>query len=105
MDPPRFLTPGDVGEVEIEGIGTISNPVVSPGDERRLSHERRAAARHHRHAKHAARLNPEIDYPKTVEDLLAEAKRCQEAGASILHFHGEEYWTEAIETPFAPRPI
>ena len=31
MDPPRFLTPGDVGEVEIEGIGTISNPVVSPG--------------------------------------------------------------------------
>ena len=41
-------------------------------------------------------LNPDIDYPKTVEDLLAEAKRCQEAGASILHFHGEEYWTEAI---------
>jgi acylpyruvate hydrolase len=27
--PPRFLQPGDVVHVEIEGLGTLSNPVVS----------------------------------------------------------------------------
>jgi 2-keto-4-pentenoate hydratase/2-oxohepta-3-ene-1,7-dioic acid hydratase in catechol pathway len=27
--PPRFLQPGDTFEVEIEGIGTLSNPVVA----------------------------------------------------------------------------
>jgi len=26
--PPRFMVPGDVVEVEIEGIGVLSNPVV-----------------------------------------------------------------------------
>jgi 2-keto-4-pentenoate hydratase/2-oxohepta-3-ene-1,7-dioic acid hydratase in catechol pathway len=26
--PPRFMKPGDVCEVEIEGIGTLSNPIV-----------------------------------------------------------------------------
>jgi 2-keto-4-pentenoate hydratase/2-oxohepta-3-ene-1,7-dioic acid hydratase in catechol pathway len=26
--PPVYLQPGDVVEVEIEGIGTLSNPVV-----------------------------------------------------------------------------
>jgi hypothetical protein len=26
--PPRFLSAGDVVEVSIDGIGTISNPVV-----------------------------------------------------------------------------
>lgn len=29
MDPQRFLTPGDVVEVSIEGIGSMSNPVVA----------------------------------------------------------------------------
>jgi 5-carboxymethyl-2-hydroxymuconate isomerase len=29
MDPPRSLAPGDVVETEIEGIGTLRNPVVS----------------------------------------------------------------------------
>ncbi len=28
MDPPRFLHSGDLVEIEIEGIGTLSNPVV-----------------------------------------------------------------------------
>lgn len=28
FDPPRFLQPGDLVEVEVEGIGTLSNPVV-----------------------------------------------------------------------------
>lgn len=27
FDPPRFLAPGDVVEVEVSGIGTLSNPV------------------------------------------------------------------------------
>ena len=42
-------------------------------------------------------LHPEVEYPRTVESLIAEAKRCEDAGAAILHFHGEEYWTEALE--------
>lgn len=29
MDPPRFLKPGDVVEVEVEGIGIVRNPIVS----------------------------------------------------------------------------
>jgi 2-keto-4-pentenoate hydratase/2-oxohepta-3-ene-1,7-dioic acid hydratase in catechol pathway len=28
MSPPRSLKPGDVVEVEIEGIGVLRNPVV-----------------------------------------------------------------------------
>lgn len=28
MDPPRFLQPGDVVRCEVDGIGTIENPVV-----------------------------------------------------------------------------
>ncbi len=42
-------------------------------------------------------LNPDIDYPQTVEALVEESQRCEEAGAAILHFHGERYWTEAID--------
>jgi len=29
FDPPKFLQPGDVVEVHIEGIGTLTNPVVA----------------------------------------------------------------------------
>lgn len=29
--PPRYLAPGDVVEVEIEGLGTLRNPVVDEG--------------------------------------------------------------------------
>ena len=42
-------------------------------------------------------LEPGAEYPTTVEALVEEAKRCEAAGASILHFHGEKYWTEAID--------
>jgi 2-keto-4-pentenoate hydratase/2-oxohepta-3-ene-1,7-dioic acid hydratase in catechol pathway len=28
MDPPRSLAPGDVVEVEVEGIGVLRNPVI-----------------------------------------------------------------------------
>ena len=33
MDPQRHLSPGDVVEVEIEGIGSLTNPVVGRGSE------------------------------------------------------------------------
>lgn len=39
-EPPIWLTPGDVVEVEIEGLGTLTNPVV--GEDRRLQ-ERNAS--------------------------------------------------------------
>jgi 3-keto-5-aminohexanoate cleavage enzyme len=42
-------------------------------------------------------LHPEVEYPTTVESLVEEAGRCERAGASILHFHGEGYWSEAID--------
>ncbi len=42
-------------------------------------------------------LHPEVAYPQTVEALVEEAVRCEEAGASILHFHGETYWAAAID--------
>lgn len=32
FDPPRFLVPGDVVEVEAEGIGVLRNEVVDEGD-------------------------------------------------------------------------
>jgi 2-keto-4-pentenoate hydratase/2-oxohepta-3-ene-1,7-dioic acid hydratase in catechol pathway len=28
FDPPIYLAPGDVVEISIDGIGTLSNPVV-----------------------------------------------------------------------------
>ena len=31
FDPPRWLAPGDVVEVEVSGVGTLSNPVVDEG--------------------------------------------------------------------------
>jgi 3-keto-5-aminohexanoate cleavage enzyme len=40
-------------------------------------------------------LQPDVPYPRTVEELEAEAVRCRDAGAAILHMHAEE-WTRAI---------
>lgn len=40
-------------------------------------------------------LHPEIEYPQTPADLAAEAARCEEAGAAILHMHADD-WTGAI---------
>jgi 3-keto-5-aminohexanoate cleavage enzyme len=42
-------------------------------------------------------LHPEIDYPRTAEALVEESARCEAAGATILHFHGEGFWSEAID--------
>lgn len=33
-------------------------------------------------------LQPDVKYPKTVEELVAEAVRCRENGAAVLHTHG-----------------
>lgn len=32
FDPPKFLTPGQVLEVEVEGIGVLRNPVIAEAD-------------------------------------------------------------------------
>ena len=32
--PPVFLAPGDVCEVEVEGLGVLSNPIVGESAER-----------------------------------------------------------------------
>lgn len=41
-------------------------------------------------------LAPEVPYPRTAEEIVAEAELCERAGASILHTHAEEQWTEVI---------
>lgn len=43
-------------------------------------------------------LHPGIDYPRTAEDFAAEARRCEEAGARIIHMHGEDWpeWIAAV---------
>src|SRR5258707_1164478 len=41
-------------------------------------------------------LHPEVEYPKTLDALVGEAKLCEQAGAAVLHMHAEKHWTEAI---------
>jgi 3-keto-5-aminohexanoate cleavage enzyme len=41
-------------------------------------------------------LHPEVNYPKTLEEIVKEARLCQEAGAAVLHMHAERQWKEAI---------
>jgi 3-keto-5-aminohexanoate cleavage enzyme len=41
-------------------------------------------------------LHPEVEYPKTLEALVAEAQLCEAAGAAVLHMHAEKNWVEAI---------
>jgi 2-keto-4-pentenoate hydratase/2-oxohepta-3-ene-1,7-dioic acid hydratase in catechol pathway len=31
-DPPRFLSPGDVTEIEVTGVGILRNEIVAPGE-------------------------------------------------------------------------
>jgi 3-keto-5-aminohexanoate cleavage enzyme len=40
-------------------------------------------------------LHPEIEYPRSPLELAAEAKRCEQAGAAILHVHADD-WAGAI---------
>jgi 3-keto-5-aminohexanoate cleavage enzyme len=36
-------------------------------------------------------LQPEIPYPETAEAMAEEARRCEEAGAAILHMHADDW--------------
>ncbi len=41
-------------------------------------------------------LHPEIDYPRTPQAIAAEARLCQENGATILHTHAEGKWQATV---------
>jgi len=40
-------------------------------------------------------LRPDVPYPGTPAEMATEARRCQDAGAAILHVHAEQ-WPETI---------
>lgn len=41
-------------------------------------------------------LHPEIDYPRTVDAIVEEARLCREKGAAVYHIHGEGQWSQVI---------
>ena len=41
-------------------------------------------------------LQPDVAYPRSVEEIAAEARRCEQAGARIFHIHAEGQWAEVI---------
>lgn len=41
-------------------------------------------------------LHPEIPFPASPSDMAEEAKRCEEAGASIVHLHSTKEWGALI---------
>jgi 3-keto-5-aminohexanoate cleavage enzyme len=43
-------------------------------------------------------LHPEAEYPRTPDEVGAESRRCEEAGASILHLHSMAGWKELVES-------
>ncbi len=42
-------------------------------------------------------LQPDVPYPHSVDEIVAEARRCEQAGARIFHIHAEGRWAEVIE--------
>jgi len=50
-------------------------------------------------------LHPEVDYPHTPQAIAEEAKRCYQAGATILHTHGDGKWAETIQAVRESCPI
>ncbi|MFC2043547.1 3-keto-5-aminohexanoate cleavage protein [Chloroflexota bacterium] len=42
-------------------------------------------------------LQPQFEYPNTIPGLVEEAKRCEKAGASVLHIHADNNWAETIQ--------
>jgi 3-keto-5-aminohexanoate cleavage enzyme len=40
-------------------------------------------------------LRPEVEYPRTPEEMAEEARRCEDAGAAILHMHADD-WTGTV---------
>ncbi len=41
-------------------------------------------------------LEPAVPYPQTVEEIAAEARLCEQAGARIFHTHAQGMWTKVI---------
>lgn len=41
-------------------------------------------------------MNPGVEYPQTPGDIAAEARRCEEAGASVFHIHAEGQWRPVL---------
>jgi 3-keto-5-aminohexanoate cleavage enzyme len=41
-------------------------------------------------------LHPEVEYPRTPEEIALEARLCREKGAAVFHIHGEGQWPEVI---------
>ena len=41
-------------------------------------------------------LQPDVVYPLSVEEIAAEARLCEQAGARIFHIHAEGQWAEVI---------
>jgi 3-keto-5-aminohexanoate cleavage enzyme len=40
-------------------------------------------------------LEPDVPHPRTVEEMVAEAQRCEAAGAQVLHVHADD-WTPMV---------
>jgi 3-keto-5-aminohexanoate cleavage enzyme len=36
-------------------------------------------------------LEPDVPYPRTLEEMVAEARRCEAAGARVLHVHADDW--------------
>ncbi len=41
-------------------------------------------------------LHPEVDYPRTPDDIAGEARLCRDSGAAVFHIHGEGQWPAVI---------
>jgi 3-keto-5-aminohexanoate cleavage enzyme len=50
-------------------------------------------------------LHPEMEYPRTPEEIAREAHLCREKGAAVLHIHGEGQWPEVISAVRASSDI
>lgn len=42
-------------------------------------------------------LHPEVNYPRSPDDIAREARLCYQNGATILHTHAEGRWAETIQ--------
>jgi 3-keto-5-aminohexanoate cleavage enzyme len=42
-------------------------------------------------------LHPEVEYPRTPEEIALEARLCREKGAVVFHIHGEGQWPEVLK--------
>jgi 3-keto-5-aminohexanoate cleavage enzyme len=38
----------------------------------------------------------DVPYPRTVDEIVAEARQCEQAGATIFHIHAEGQWAEVV---------